>query len=83
MWKNLFIYKKDYYNTGIILYESGRWSINSFLSPIKQEEAINYWQTVLAPEVILFIAKINNKIVGSVQLYLIIKPNGIMIHPNF
>ena len=62
-----------------------------FLPPLEQEEATKYWQTVLAPEVILFIAKINNKVAGSVQLHLITKPNGIhraeicklMTHPNF
>ncbi|SCN38023.1 Acetyltransferase, GNAT family [Bacillus cytotoxicus] len=46
-----------------------------FLPPLEQEEAIKYWKTVLAPEVILFIAKINNKVAGSVQLHLITKPN--------
>lgn len=62
-----------------------------FLPPLEQEESTKYWQTVLAPEVILFIAKINNKVAGSVQLHLITKPNGIhraeicklMTHPNF
>ncbi|WJE55568.1 GNAT family N-acetyltransferase (plasmid) [Bacillus cereus] len=62
-----------------------------FLPPLEQEEATKYWQTVLAPEVILYIAKINNKVAGSVQLHLITKPNGIhraeicklMTHPNF
>ncbi|PEM31644.1 GNAT family N-acetyltransferase [Bacillus pseudomycoides] len=62
-----------------------------FLPPLEQEEATKYWQTVLASEVILFIAKINNKVAGSVQLHLITKPNGIhraeicklMTHPNF
>ncbi|EEM13433.1 MULTISPECIES: GNAT family N-acetyltransferase [Bacillus] len=62
-----------------------------FLPPLEQEESTKYWQTVLAPEVILFIAKINNKVAGSVQLHLITKPNGIhraeicklMTHPSF
>jgi len=62
-----------------------------FLPPLEQEEATKYWHTVLAPEVILFIAKINNKVAGSVQLHLITKPNGshraeickLMTHPNF
>ncbi|MBJ8056150.1 GNAT family N-acetyltransferase [Bacillus cereus] len=62
-----------------------------FLPPLEQEESTKYWQTVLAPKVILFIAKINNKVAGSVQLHLITKPNGIhraeicklMTHPNF
>ncbi|WP_002147339.1 GNAT family N-acetyltransferase [Bacillus cereus] len=62
-----------------------------FLPPLEREEATKYWQTVLAPEVILYVAKINNKVAGSVQLHLITKPNGIhraeicklMTHPNF
>ena len=62
-----------------------------FLPPLEQEESTKYWQTVLAPEVILFIAKINNKVAGSVQLHLITKSNGshraeickLMTHPNF
>ncbi|MGZ9586630.1 N-acetyltransferase family protein [Paenibacillus marinisediminis] len=62
-----------------------------FLPPLELDEATKYWQTVLAPEVILFIAKINNKVAGSVQLHLITKPNGshraeickLMTHPNF
>ena len=49
-----------------------------------------YWQTVIAPEVILYVAKINNEVAGIVQLHLITKPNGIhraeicklMTHPT-
>ena len=56
-----------------------------------KKEATNYWQTVLAPEVILYVAKINNEVAGSIQLHLVTKPNGIhraeicklMTHPNF
>ncbi|MBT2577025.1 GNAT family N-acetyltransferase [Bacillus sp. ISL-8] len=62
-----------------------------FLPPLEQKEATNYWQTVLAPEVILYVAKINNEVAGSIQLHLVTKPNGIhraeicklMTHPNF
>ncbi|WP_152655498.1 GNAT family N-acetyltransferase [Oceanobacillus sp. CFH 90083] len=62
-----------------------------FLPPMKQEEATKYWKSVLAPEVILFIAKIDDVVVGSVQLHLITKSNGshraeickLMTHPNF
>ena len=61
-----------------------------FLPPLEQKEATNYWQTVLAPEVILYVAKINNEVAGSIQLHLVTKPNGIhraeicklMTHPN-
>ncbi|WP_433772325.1 N-acetyltransferase family protein [Bacillus wiedmannii] len=62
-----------------------------FLPPLEQKEALGYWQTVLAPEVILYVAKINNEVAGSVQLHLVTKPNGIhraeicklMTHPKF
>ncbi|MFB5248993.1 N-acetyltransferase family protein [Bacillus mycoides] len=62
-----------------------------FLPPLEGKEAAKYWQTVLAPEVILYVAKINNEVAGSVQLHLVTKPNGIhrveicklMTHPNF
>ncbi|ETT83361.1 GNAT family N-acetyltransferase [Bacillus mycoides] len=62
-----------------------------FLPPLEQKEATNYWQTVLAPEVILYVAKINNEVAGSIQLHLVTKPNGIhraeicklMTHPNY
>jgi hypothetical protein len=37
-----------------------------FLPPMKLSEAKKYWETILKPEVILFVAKINNEIVGSV-----------------
>lgn len=67
------------------------WGINWFLPPLEQKDATKYWQTVLAPEVILYVAKINNEVAGSIQLQLVTKPNGIhraeicklMTHPNF
>lgn len=62
-----------------------------FLPPLEQKESAKYWETVLAPEVILYVAKINNEVAGSIQLHLVTKPNGIhraeicklMTHPNF
>jgi ribosomal protein S18 acetylase RimI-like enzyme len=62
-----------------------------FLPPMKLSKANKYWKTLLKPEVILFIAKINNEIVGCVQLHLCTKQNGshraevakLMTHPNF
>lgn len=48
-----------------------------FLPPMKLVEAKNYWQTVLNPDVILFIAKINNEIVGTIQVHLCTKQNGL------
>ncbi|MGW9019630.1 GNAT family N-acetyltransferase [Priestia megaterium] len=47
-----------------------------FLPPLKHVEAEQYWNNILKPEVVLFIATINNEIVGSVQLYLDTKQNG-------
>lgn len=55
------------------------------------KESAKYWETVLAPEVILYVAKINNEVAGSIQLHFVTKPNGIhraeicklMTHPNF
>jgi ribosomal protein S18 acetylase RimI-like enzyme len=62
-----------------------------FLPPMKLSEAKKYWENVLTPEVILFVARINNQIVGSVQLHLCTKQNGghraeiakLMTHPNY
>lgn len=62
-----------------------------FLPPMGKVDAEKYWETVLSPEVILFVAKSNNQIVGSVQLHLSTKQNGshraeiakLMTHPNY
>ena len=62
-----------------------------FLPPMQLLDAIEYWEDVLKPEVILFVAKRNNRIVGSVQLHLCNKPNGLhraevaklMTHPHY
>jgi ribosomal protein S18 acetylase RimI-like enzyme len=62
-----------------------------FLPPLKLSEAKKYWKNALKPEVILFVAKNNNQIVGSVQLHLCTKQNGghraeiakLMTHPNY
>jgi ribosomal protein S18 acetylase RimI-like enzyme len=48
-----------------------------FLPPMKLSDARHYWQTVLNPDVILFIAKINNEIVGTIQVHLCTKKNGL------
>ncbi len=48
-----------------------------FLPPMKLSDARQYWQTVLNPDVILFIAKINNEIVGTIQVHLCTKQNGL------
>jgi ribosomal protein S18 acetylase RimI-like enzyme len=62
-----------------------------FLPPLKRSEAAKYWESVLSPGVILFVAKINNQIAGCVQLQLCTKQNGghraeiakLMTHPNY
>ncbi|PLR82521.1 N-acetyltransferase [Bacillus canaveralius] len=62
-----------------------------FLPPMTLSEATKYWEAVLSPEVILLAAKINNQIVGSVQLILSTKQNGthraevakLMTHPDY
>ncbi|WHX98157.1 GNAT family N-acetyltransferase [Neobacillus sp. DY30] len=48
-----------------------------FLPPMNLSDAKQYWQTVLNPNVILFIAKINNEIVGTIQVHLCTKQNGL------
>ncbi|TQR21681.1 GNAT family N-acetyltransferase [Psychrobacillus vulpis] len=62
-----------------------------FLPPMKLSDAMTYWEEVLNPGVLLFVAKRNNRIVGSVQLHLCTKQNGVhraeiaklMTHPNY
>ncbi len=62
-----------------------------FLPPIALAEAMDYWEEVINPDVLLFVAKKNNRIVGSIQLHLCFKPNGLhraeiaklMTHPHY
>jgi len=62
-----------------------------FLPPVNREEAEHYWENVLAPGVILFVATITDVIVGTVQLQLCTKINGshraeiakLMTHPKY
>jgi ribosomal protein S18 acetylase RimI-like enzyme len=62
-----------------------------FLPPLQLTEANKYWENLLSPDILLFVAKINNQIAGSVQLHLCNKPNGghraeiakLMTHPNY
>jgi ribosomal protein S18 acetylase RimI-like enzyme len=61
-----------------------------FLPPLAFPEASDYWRNVINPGVILFVAKAGGRIVGSIQLHLCLKPNGIhraeiaklMVHPH-
>ncbi|MCM3357434.1 GNAT family N-acetyltransferase [Psychrobacillus sp. MER TA 171] len=62
-----------------------------FLPPMELANAMDYWEDVLTPEVILFVAKRNNRIIGSIQLHLCSKQNGmhraeiakLMTHPHY
>lgn len=62
-----------------------------FLPPLSQSEARVYWQNVINPDVILFVAIQNDEIAGSIQLHLCSKQNGthraeiakLMTHPNY
>jgi ribosomal protein S18 acetylase RimI-like enzyme len=62
-----------------------------FLPPLGQEEARAYWDGVLAPGVILFVAEEDGRIAGTVQLQFALKLNGrhraeiarLMVHPGF
>lgn len=47
-----------------------------FLPPLKNEDARNYWLDVLNKDTKLWVAKIKNEIIGTVQLHLCSKPNG-------
>ncbi len=62
-----------------------------FLPPMEQVDAADYWRTVLGPDIILLIARLQGRIVGSVQLHLSQKQNGrhraeiakLMTHPSY
>jgi ribosomal protein S18 acetylase RimI-like enzyme len=62
-----------------------------FLPPLAQTESSKYWSSVLTPDVHLFVAKMGDQIVGSVQVHLCTKENGLhraeiaklMTHPRY
>lgn len=62
-----------------------------FLPPMQLSVANKYWRNVLNRDVVLFVAKINNQIAGSIQLHLCMKPSGmhraeiakLMTSPNY
>lgn len=62
-----------------------------FLPPFSKEAAAEYWKRVMRPGISLFIAKIDGRVVGSVQLHESSSQNGVhraeiakmMIHPEF
>jgi len=47
-----------------------------FLPPLQLSDATSYWEDVLDPDVVLYVAKIGDQIVGSIQLQLCTKQNG-------
>ncbi|KMK76251.1 GNAT family N-acetyltransferase [Alkalihalobacillus pseudalcaliphilus] len=62
-----------------------------FLAPLKKDVATEYIKSVITPSNLLLVAKINEKIVGSVQLELATKQNAthrseiakLMTHPDY
>ncbi|ULL15927.1 GNAT family N-acetyltransferase [Paenibacillus sp. H1-7] len=62
-----------------------------FLPPLSVADAEHYWDHVVNPDAVLFVAAINQRVVGSVQLHLCTKPNGthraeiakLMTRPSF
>lgn len=62
-----------------------------FLPPLSYEDAAAYWKSVLQTNIILFAAKIDGQIAGTVQLDLCTKQNGLhraeiaklMTHPDY
>lgn len=61
-----------------------------FLPPLSRMDAIQYWQDVIQPGVVLLIARLDNATVGTIQLHLAQKQNSnhraevakLMVHPN-
>ncbi|KEQ24146.1 GNAT family N-acetyltransferase [Paenibacillus tyrfis] len=47
-----------------------------FLPPLSKEEAVDYWKSALEPGVVLWAARLDRKIVGTVQLQLAQKKNA-------
>jgi ribosomal protein S18 acetylase RimI-like enzyme len=47
-----------------------------FLPPLSEQEARSYWSEVLAPDVRMWVARLQGEIVGSIQLHLAMKQNG-------
>ncbi|MFC5650677.1 GNAT family N-acetyltransferase [Paenibacillus solisilvae] len=62
-----------------------------FLPPLTLSEGAAYWENVRQPEVVLYVARIDNQIAGTIQLHLCAKQNGrhraeiakLMTHPHF
>ncbi|SDX31956.1 Ribosomal protein S18 acetylase RimI [Marininema mesophilum] len=48
-----------------------------FLPPLSREEARKHWESVLKPDAILWIARLNHKVCGAIQMHLTLKTNGV------
>ncbi|MFC7801272.1 GNAT family N-acetyltransferase [Bacillus subtilis] len=76
--------------TGLLIDVVGEGASIGFLPPLSKKEAQEYWESVLGPGVILWVAKLENKVCGAVQLHLSLKKNGthraevakLMVHTN-
>ncbi|MGE5703374.1 MAG: N-acetyltransferase family protein [Clostridia bacterium] len=61
-----------------------------FLPPLSLSDAKQYWDSVLSPGVILYVAVFEGRIAGTIQLHLCMKQNGrhraevakLMTHPD-
>ncbi|MBD1382726.1 GNAT family N-acetyltransferase [Metabacillus arenae] len=61
-----------------------------FLSPLSKEAAREYWKDLLGQGVILWVARLNQKVCGTIQLHLVLRANGLhraevvrlMVHPE-
>jgi ribosomal protein S18 acetylase RimI-like enzyme len=62
-----------------------------FLSPLKMDDAKEYWQEVIRPGVIMWVAIKDETIIGTIQLRLAMKQNAshraeiakLMVHPGY
>jgi GNAT superfamily N-acetyltransferase len=62
-----------------------------FLAPLERAEARQYWAQVIEPGVRMWGALYEGKLIGSIQLHLVMKANGLhraevaklMVHPSY
>lgn len=62
-----------------------------FLPPLKKQDADDFWESCVNPDIMFWVAKIDGAIAGTIQLHLCKKPNGthraevakLMTHPAF
>jgi len=47
-----------------------------FLPPVSRAEALDYWNSVLKPDVCLLVAVMNERVAGTVQVHYTTKANG-------